>query len=402
MPLPLDPISLGITASVAQAGLVMALWLSYSRGPRLPGMLSLIAGMGCIALGTVVILARQALPMTVSILVGNSLWFIAFGLVYDGCLRFFALPQERLRRMCIAGIAASAIAGVTWYTLVEENLGMRGFVHALAIGGMSLAGGLNLLHYSWRRRESRVDVANWIIIVALLAMALLQGVRLLEMHALLIYHDFFDFLRNDKSVRFILLYTAFFSVILTAAFRTLYAERTLAVVERLANMDPLTNIPNRRSFMERAQQAVVTAVGHGEPLCLAIFDVDHFKAVNDTYGHGVGDEVLQDLAALCSGNLREHDTVGRIGGEEFALCMARTTLEQGMAVCERMLNALRLARLSTTQPELKITASIGVAAWMPGETVEACLSRADAALYAAKEGGRNQVRGTDDAAAAAG
>lgn len=166
-----------------------------------------------------------------------------------------------------------------------------------------------------------------------------------------------------------------------------------AELERQAHTDFLTELANRRYFMELAEAELTRALRYHNAFSLFMFDVDHFKAVNDNYGHKVGDKVLQSLAEILKRSLREVDVVGRLGGEEFAVILPETGADEAWEAAER----LRLEIADTEiQAEnavtLKITVSIGVVTLIDESSgVEVLLKQADDALYLAKNSGRNQV-----------
>ncbi|MDD2700892.1 MAG: diguanylate cyclase [Sideroxydans sp.] len=164
-------------------------------------------------------------------------------------------------------------------------------------------------------------------------------------------------------------------------------------LERRAQTDVLTGLNNRRHFYELAEQELLRARRYVKPLALLMFDVDHFKQVNDSYGHYAGDAVLRKLSDVCLHTLREIDIVGRFGGEEFVVMMPETNTQHAMDAAER----LRLALAATEVPidsgeAIHFTVSIGVTCLCADdENVDAVLKRADTAMYQAKAAGRNQV-----------
>ena len=144
--------------------------------------------------------------------------------------------------------------------------------------------------------------------------------------------------------------------------------------------------------MRRAKREVATARRYGRPLSLLIADIDFFKKVNDTYGHGVGDVAIRMVADICAQTLRESDLVARIGGEEFVILMPETTGESACSTAERLRKAIAAIEISADERSFSITVSLGVTEWSPeDENVEATLARADGALYEGKQGGRNRV-----------
>ena len=173
----------------------------------------------------------------------------------------------------------------------------------------------------------------------------------------------------------------------------------LQLVQHEAGTDALTGQPNRRSLDELLRQQVNVAHSTGRAFSVLLLDIDHFKAVNDTHGHGAGDDVLRAFAQRVREHLRQGDTCARYGGEEFVVVLPGTTLVAALEVAERLRNGVAEASLMSV-PLVRATVSIGAAQYLSGETVEQLLARADSAVYAAKRGGRNQVRVPEEAATA--
>ncbi|MFG1489416.1 GGDEF domain-containing protein [Oceanospirillum sp. HFRX-1_2] len=155
--------------------------------------------------------------------------------------------------------------------------------------------------------------------------------------------------------------------------------------------DDLTGLYNRRHLMQilRRQQALATRGDYEFSLCFV--DLDHFKQVNDRYGHKAGDEVLQTFADIARNSVREVDFVARLGGEEFVLVLVRTPLEGAVQVAERLRVSMERAQLDILDPGHSVTASIGVTQYRPKEPIEETMHRADIAVYSAKNHGRNQL-----------
>jgi diguanylate cyclase (GGDEF)-like protein len=164
-------------------------------------------------------------------------------------------------------------------------------------------------------------------------------------------------------------------------------------LERQAHLDYLTGLANRRHFMEQAERELARALRHGGPLSVLMLDVDHFKHVNDSHGHKIGDLVLQKLSAVCRTILRDIDLIGRLGGEEFAILLPLADAGNALETAERLREALARAEVPLTAPmTLRFTVSIGVAQLASGQAgLDALLQQADHALYEAKRGGRNRV-----------
>jgi diguanylate cyclase (GGDEF)-like protein len=162
--------------------------------------------------------------------------------------------------------------------------------------------------------------------------------------------------------------------------------------EETALTDELTKLPNRRALAQRFLQETQRARRHHSALSFLMIDLDHFKHVNDTYGHLNGDAVLAELASILSNGLRESDVCARYGGEEFALILPETTESGARVLAERIRAKVASATFSGG---LKLTISVGVAATQEPAIYTQLIDRADQALYAAKQGGRNQVRAAD-------
>jgi diguanylate cyclase (GGDEF)-like protein/PAS domain S-box-containing protein len=158
-------------------------------------------------------------------------------------------------------------------------------------------------------------------------------------------------------------------------------QRLLSRLEELSRTDPLTGALNRRAMDETRERELARAARSGEPLALAVVDLDHFKAYNDAHGHAAGDELLRGCVAAWRTALRAMDVLARAGGEEFVVVLPRCTAAEAVAISER---------LNELVPDGR-TCSVGVAAWDRSEPAAALLERADGALYAAKAAGRSRV-----------
>lgn len=165
------------------------------------------------------------------------------------------------------------------------------------------------------------------------------------------------------------------------------------VLLKLATIDSLTGIPNRRVLFETGIQEVNRIKRYGGYLSILLLDIDHFKKVNDTYGHSSGDRVIQVMAQTISSCLRNIDMVGRIGGEEFVVLLMETGKNEALLVAERIRLAIQDTNKATNDDgySIRFTASIGLVDVVAGETFKDALDRADEALYRAKESGRNQI-----------
>lgn len=163
-----------------------------------------------------------------------------------------------------------------------------------------------------------------------------------------------------------------------------------AEAQKLANTDALTGLANRRATLDWLASLVRVSDEDEDPLALLMFDIDHFKSINDCFGHQTGDEVLKRVAAIARAQVRAEDMVGRIGGEEFVCILSGVSQVEARALAERMCRSIATQSGNDLLP--RATISVGLALLRNGDTPEGLLARADAALYEAKDGGRNQVR----------
>lgn len=172
-------------------------------------------------------------------------------------------------------------------------------------------------------------------------------------------------------------------------------SRRVEGIAHTAATDALTGLPNRRRFDELVDEHLARARADGRPLCLAAIDVDLFKHINDTWGHGVGDEALVAIAGRLRHGLRDHDVVARVGGDEYAALLVNTPLEAALEVLERARLAIADRPTHTAKGDVPINVTVGVAALLDGDDRASLAERADAALYVAKEAGRNRVASPD-------
>lgn len=170
-------------------------------------------------------------------------------------------------------------------------------------------------------------------------------------------------------------------------------KRQQARLEIMATIDPLTELPNRQHILKAARREFSRSSRYHRPFSIMMIDIDHFKKVNDKYGHVVGDKVLAEIARVCGQELRDPDILGRIGGEEFVLLLPDTPQASALHVAERMRTRLASTLLSIDGHTFHMTASFGVVERINSDDdFTTMLDRADMAMYEAKQGGRNRVR----------
>jgi diguanylate cyclase (GGDEF)-like protein len=174
----------------------------------------------------------------------------------------------------------------------------------------------------------------------------------------------------------------------------LVSDRAVTAHKTAASMDPLTGMFNRRGFSEATARVIEREAHAGRPVTVLIFDIDHFKSINDRFGHPAGDEILKLFSAIVINSLRISDLSGRIGGEEFAALLP-CSLEEGVLAAERVREAFADSGIVVDDGPVDTTVSIGVAGGPAGTELEVLLA-ADTALYQAKRGGRNRVEAAEE------
>ncbi|MGB5347876.1 MAG: GGDEF domain-containing protein [Woeseia sp.] len=186
--------------------------------------------------------------------------------------------------------------------------------------------------------------------------------------------------------------TVSITMIMTSVFAYAFAALTRSQQQQLmdlATCDPLTGAGNRRALTQKMSEVISNRARKSAPASLIILDLDHFKAINDDFGHGVGDQILVRLAEIINLRIRVTDSLYRIGGEEFVIVVDGQNIERATRLAEQLRTLVEANELA---PEREVTISLGVAELHEGETGEDWLRRADDALYAAKRGGRNLTR----------
>jgi diguanylate cyclase (GGDEF)-like protein len=183
------------------------------------------------------------------------------------------------------------------------------------------------------------------------------------------------------------------TVAILFSFLWITTEQLRLELDRMARTDPLTGVLNRRAFEAEFGREIARAHRSRAPLAILLLDLDHFKNINDAYGHAIGDTVLSEVAHLLQRALRRADLVARLGGEEFAALLPDTDRRQAAVTAERLRAAVELMRVPAGIDGLRITASFGVTAWQgDADTWDQLLRRVDIAMYQAKEAGRDCIR----------
>ena len=266
------------------------------------------------------------------------------------------------------------------------------FALRLVLSGLVAAATASCLRFAWQARRERwpwrLAGAGSALLAAAGALSAYDAIDnfLLRPHDPVLLASWLWFFLFDLPLPIL-------ALLLIAAWRE--RDRALAELSRLSVTDELTGALNRRGFLDRASTSLAQARRSGLPTALIMFDIDYFKAINDGYGHGAGDEVLRNLAKVLLLAMRSGDLLGRLGGEEFAIFLYDSTVAAGVTIADRLRAHVQVSVAHPAAASRQVTVSGGVApvddAFEPETALSLALTIADKALYTAKHEGRDRV-----------
>lgn len=321
-----------------------------------------------------------SVPDLVSIDLPNVLLFTSFGVTWNGARVFNG--RNALPGSLIAGAALWLLAS-QWVSLDAGEI--RGQLSAMIIAAYTW-----LTAYEFWRARNEPLVSRWPAI----AMFITHGAMFLLRTPLnaLVHGQDTDAILTSAWLS-VLSLEAFLMTIATAfILLAMSKERTELRHKTAAMIDPLTGLLNRRAFLQDAEALLQQQIQRDRPIAVLLIDLDHFKSINDRFGHAVGDKVLQVFAKTTRMGLRQTDLVGRLGGEEFTVVLADASVDNAYLVADRLRRAFAASAATMDGQPLNATASIGVAVIVdPGQDLAHLITLADQALYLAKARGRNRV-----------
>ncbi len=312
----------------------------------------------------------------------TAIGFIACGIVWNASRVFHG------RKPNLPGLVLGAIAWVATMTaLAPEDAALR-----LTIGAAIVAiyAALTARELWTERRRSMQRRWPTIVVPVLHGCVLMLPILLGD---LLRPHD--ETFAQSMWVTMFSVELVLYAIGTVFVIFMLVSDRAVAMHKTAASMDPLTGMFNRRGFAEACSRVIEREANAGRPVTVMIFDIDHFKRINDRFGHPAGDEILKLFSAVVVNNLRLSDLSGRIGGEEFAALLP-CPLDEGVLVAERVREAFEGSGTVCEEGAVDTTVSIGVAGGPAGTQLEVLLAAADTALYQAKRGGRNRVEAAEE------
>lgn len=380
----LDPRTLLFSLILVNALMVLSLFIAAfgGSGNKRDGMGKWAAAMLLETLTWTMIVARGAIPDEFSIIVANGFKAASHALILAAIYEFQQRRGPRWQFLVPVALA------LVMATVLVDDIAAR-FIWGGLIYGFQMA---LIARALLSDRETRAGRAWRLLFTGVLMIVLVLGMRAVV--ALTGYSEFAQ--PQNGAAPHPVQIISFVAIMATAllgsiGFVLMVKERTDREFLHLAMTDSLTQIPNRRALMDCAGRAL--ARRDGSPLALLMIDVDHFKRINDSLGHLIGDEVLHKVARLLAGNLRRRDILGRYGGEEFCVVAPETDAFGALTLAEALRELVAREPLPIEGGTVSATVSIGVSLCLPYEAPELkeMLAAADAALYAAKQAGRNRV-----------
>jgi diguanylate cyclase (GGDEF)-like protein len=333
------------------------------------------------AIGLGLLTSRGLAPDFLTIGLANALVLFGYGLTWTGA-RVFDGRKVSLYLVLLAPAIWTLLCLVPGFAH-DDNVGVVVVSTALALFALLTA------HEFWSGRDEQL-MSRWPSIFVLLAYA---AVLLARVPATLLSPTFADdSLLRGLSFALLTFGTLLFTVVMAFLQLNMTKERTELRHKINSLVDPLSGVANRRAFLDGAAELLIRQEAEREPLAMMLFDLDHFKQVNDRFGHSVGDAVLQTFAGTATATLGTDVLFARIGGEEFASCIAVGDLDEAFAIADRVRRNFAAAAARFGADELLPTVSAGVTLGCdPRVKVLDLLSIVDRALYRAKENGRNRV-----------
>jgi len=353
-----------------------------SRSGRSASFAQWNIGLALYALGWLLLAARPVLPSWVGVALGDAL--LLGGLCGQvGALIAFgggAIPRALL-------FAPGPLLFALVIPLLDNYRGLTLLVsvaYAIALAAIGIASA---------RLGREAGPARWMMAAVYGAAAVMTPLRAIDIwlnHAA--HPDIFS-ANSLHTASFVFLFAA--TVVGSVAFLLMHRERAEAELYKLATFDALTGLFNRRAFFDIAERELARARRMGSIYAVLMMDLDHFKRVNDEYGHQAGDRVLADFAAVAKRSVRAEDLVGRYGGEEFCALLPGAGMQTAIAIAERLRDSVARHPLGDLPRAITVSVGVTVSAADAGGTLDTAIARADEALYRAKHEGRDRVVGLD-------
>lgn len=371
----LDTSTLYLVATMV-AAMLGAMLLFFGRQENIPALkwwgTAYVLGAASVALWT---LASHMLGEMLSLAL-NAVGFVACGMVWNASRVFHG------RKPNLPGLVLGAVVWIA--TVMTLGSGSSALRMTIGAGIVAVYAALTATELWTERRRTLQKRWPAVAVPVLHGFVLLLPILLGD----LLHHG--DLTAGSIWVTAFSIELVLYAVGTVFVIFMLVSERTVTVHRTAASMDPLTGMFNRRGFAEATSRVIEREANAGRPVTVLIFDIDHFKSINDRFGHPAGDEILKLFSAVVVNTLRMTDLSGRVGGEEFAALLP-CSLEEGVLAAERVREAFEASGIVDDSGPVDTTVSIGVAGGPAGTELEVLLAAADTALYQAKRSGRNRV-----------
>ena len=388
----LDVTSVTLVGMIAGLSMAVAMLLNWLVQKQQPGVALWAVGYLLASTGFILLGMRHIIPPFWSVVVANAMLAACWCCIWIGLRHFVGGTSSR---WLPAGFILTAhVSLISYFLYVVPDLASRIIVYSVFNSALALLCAWELLRHISLRTSRAIDIT---LVMILAIHVVFNAVRLFHTATNPAIGD----LLKAGAIHKLAFIEGIVNTIMQACCLIIASNQRLrlmleeyqAKLEDLASTDNLSGLSNRRHFIEEATREIDRACRYGRKLSLIMVDVDHFKAINDNYGHLSGDEVIKTISRMFRQELREQDIVSRIGGEEFAALLPETDVDTATEVAERLRAALASSRtLCRDGQEIACTASFGVTEFSEGDqTIYDMLPRADQALYAAKNAGRNRV-----------
>jgi len=350
----------------------------------MPGVREWTIGRLLVTIAMIVVAMRVHIPLAWSVIVGTGLLMIGYYVVLVGFRNFMGRKPYSHTPFILLFIVFVSL--MSYFVIPEDNLPGRAIVAVT----YTIIYSLLVIRTVWPREIEDTNIScklmagiftfhgAFYLFLLTLSFAGLSGSKFME---------------SSLGTQSILIEGIAFSVLTGMTFITMTTEHLQQDLKRHAEIDPLTGTYNRRAFYSLAEHAFARQRRDKDDLSLICLDLDHFKKVNDAWGHNIGDQVLRAAVNIVSDCKREQDILARFGGEEFIILMPATPQSDAAHVAERMRHCIEQATINVGEQALSITISLGVASIdkRAAPRIDSLIANADKALYLAKQGGRNGV-----------
>lgn len=369
-------------AAILMFVMTLMLLAAWRFTPRIAGLKQWALAFACGLLVCLNVLLRDQAPEWLLVACTQLSGLALAWLNLEGAHRYLGHPPPpRVYAVALAGLM---LGGSLYYTLWHPDQGMRFLLLSSVTGALFCLAARRMLHGSPHDYPARYLYVT--------CCALHGGFLLLRSWLFPIAgNGVFDVSRQLVLSHLIVVESIVALVLLGFCIVMLGSEQIHHALRRMAEHDSLTGVYNRLALHQRLARLIDDSQQRRLPLSVLLMDVDHFKRVNDTWGHQRGDEALCHVVDVARRCLRDGDQLGRLGGEEFAILLPATALDEARQIASRLRQSLAEAPLPQGTASLTLSASIGLACWQAGESPDSLLNRADAAMYRAKRQGRDRV-----------